>query len=101
MAKSPLEKFTFEAELKDSLKGFEEIEDRHPDLKGAINTIRENIELRLAPTYARITGSEQCSIMTEVNLISQADKDMTEFQGNKDVQRNIIDRVNAIHPKFD
>ena len=101
MAKSPLEKFSHRAELQDVIKEFDAIEDRHPELSSAVKPIRETISIRLAPAYARIATSEQCNIMTEVSVIYQADKDMTEFQENKDVQRDIIRRVNEIHPKFD
>lgn len=100
VTKHVLEEYSHQSELKQALESFDSIEARHPDLKKAIAPVRRNINLRLDPTYTRITPREQMDIMTEVNLIHQADSDMTQFKDKPDVQRKIISRVNKIGPKL-
>lgn len=95
-----LEEYSHQSELRHALDSFDAIESRHPALKKAIAPVRRNINLRLDPTYTRITPREQMDIMTEVNLIHQADADMTQFKDKPDVQRKIVSRINNIGPKL-
>lgn len=101
MAKNSLEKYSHKAELQQVLGIFDDIEEQFPALTKAIAPTRRLIGMKIHPNTPRITASEQRDIMLEVNLILQAGDDMVAFEGNKNVQRLIVRKVNDIHPTFD
>lgn len=100
MSDANAERFSKKNILKGYLKLFDEAEARHPSLKPALDPTRKTIAKKVDDSYVKITSREQCEVEEEANLLLQADRDLTDFEGNKNAQAHIIKRITDIHPTY-